>query len=523
MATKRVRPWLPAHPTLLPTDISQWLSDDHLVWFILEMIERLDLSCIIARLDTKDPRGTVPYDPRMMVALLVYAYAVGVFSSRRIERATYEDVAFRVLTGDQHPDHDTIAAFRREHLDDFRSVFVQVLRVAAEMGLVKFGVLGLDGVKILANASKHQAMSYDRMRTDVARLDREIAQLLEMAERTDTEEQARFGDGRQMDLPAELRRRQARKAKIETAMAALEAEARQARLTELHEQAARHEERAADADLDASSRKRAATLASKRAEAIAALEEEVEDRADDDHDPDADLPRHKVPHKPDGTPKDRAQRNFTDADSRIMVRDGDHVVQAFNAQAVVANEHQIVVAGGVGNQSPDAEYLEPLADRVVSNLAEAGLQLPDKTPLVADTGYFSESNVAGAERRGFDPYISTERSKHRRYRLPDPTSDPPDEPVGDAASPPPPPPEPPPMTTRDAMRAKLQTEKGARIYALRKTTPEPVFGQILEVRGFRRFMLRGLRKVRGEWDLVTLTHNVLKLWRSGVALPSPAG
>ncbi|MEZ4234660.1 MAG: transposase [Myxococcota bacterium] len=202
---------------LTPRCCRKWLPNGHLVWFVLELVEQLDFSPFRARLDAKDPRGAVPYDPRMMVALLLYAYAVGVFSSRRIERATYEDVAFRVLTADQHPDHDTIAAFRREHLDDFRALFVQVLRVAGEMGLVRFGVLGLDGVKILANASKHQAMSYDRMTADVARLDKEIAQLLALAEQTDIDEQARFGDGRPMDLPAELlTAREAMRAKLRT-------------------------------------------------------------------------------------------------------------------------------------------------------------------------------------------------------------------------------------------------------------------------------------------------------------------
>src|SRR5688572_26182749 len=181
MPDKSYRPWLPDHPTLLPTDLRRWLPEDHLVWFVLELVERIDITSIEKRIQAKDPRGTQPYDPRMMTALLIYAYAVGVFSSRRIERATYEDVAFRILTGDQQPDHDTIATFRRENLAEFRDLFVQVLRLAATMGLVSFGVLGLDGVKILANASKHQAMSYDRMKKDVARLTKEIEQLLARA------------------------------------------------------------------------------------------------------------------------------------------------------------------------------------------------------------------------------------------------------------------------------------------------------------------------------------------------------
>ena len=330
MTKKPVREWLPAHPTLLPPDIRHWLpdADDHLVWFVLDMIERIDLHPIEARLDARDHRGTVPYDPRMMVALLVYAYAVGVFSSRRIERATYEDVAFRVLTADQHPDHDTIATFRRENLGDFQHVFVQILRIAGQMGLVRFGVLGLDGVKILANASKHQAMSYDRMKSELVRLEEEIARLVAIAEQTDSEEQARFGDGRLMDLPDELRRRQERKAKIKAAMALLEEEAREARLAELREQEARHRAREEDTDEDETTRKRSATLASQRAESIASMEsdaapsdpqsdkEEEEEDDDDGHDDgESDqvgaMPSHRPPHHVDGTPKDKAQRNFT--------------------------------------------------------------------------------------------------------------------------------------------------------------------------------------------------------------------
>lgn len=535
MATKPVRPWNPGQPTLLPTDLQQWLPNTHLVWFILDVIERLDMSRFTDALNRKDPRGTVPYDPRMMAAMLVYAYSVGVFSSRRIERATYEDVAFRVLTADQQPDHDTIAAFRREHLEAFKDLFVQVLRIAHQMGLVGFGVLGLDGVKILANASKHEAMSYDRMRKEIAALQVEIDRLLALAERADADE-ARFGDGRAMDIPAELKRREVRKAKIENALAALEAETQQARMNELAAQRDRHEQRAIDPELDPKSQKLAATLAKQRSERIAEID--AAKPRDDDHDgsdddgeapgPDADLPRHAPDHDADGTPADKAQRNFTDPDSRIMVRDGDHYVQAYNAQAVVDEKHQIIIAVAVGNQPPDAEYLAPMLDRVNANLKAANIAKPDNTPVAADAGYFSEANVAGATDRGFDPYIAPERLKHRRYEVPAPLEDPP--PSENRALDPPPPTEPrtesktqpPTPTPREAMRAKLKTEKGSAIYAKRKTTPEPVFGQILNVRGFRRFSLRGLEKVRGEWFLVSLTHNLLKTWRSGTALPTPA-
>lgn len=535
MPEKSFRPWLPDHPTLLPTDIRQWLPASHLVWFVLDIIDTLDLSPIIDRIRAKDPRGTPPYDPRMMVALLVYGYAVGVRSSRRIERATHEDVAFRILAGGFHPDHDTIATFRRENLETFRNLFVQVLRLAAEVGLVTFGVLGLDGVKILANASKHQAMSYDRMQTELERLQSEVDELLRRAEQSDQEEQARYGDGQLPDLSAELSRRQARIAKIEAAKAALEAEAKQARLAVLQGQVDHHHAKAGDEALPESDRKRAATLAAKREQVYAELAGDGEDDDDDDDGSgpearDGDLPSHRVPHDTSGAPKDKAQRNFTDPDSRIMVRDGDHIVQAYNAQAVVDNEHQIIVAAAVGNQAPDVEYLEPMLRRVNENLDAAGVEKPDASPMAGDAGYFSAENVVAAERLGFDPYISPDRSKHAPPPLgpsPDsdgaaeqsdgesPVDDPPQNEPADpeaSASPAGPP------SPKDAMRAKLQTTRGRAIYAKRKTTPEPVFGQILEARGIRRFLLRGIDRVRGEWDLITLTHNILKIWRSGATM-----
>lgn len=253
MPYKTFRPWLPMQPTLLPTDIARWLPDKHLARFVVEIVDQLDMSPIQLKYHVKDPRGVQPYDPRMMVALLLYAYAVGVFSSRRIERATYEDVAFRVLTGNQQPDHDTIATFRREHLTEIRALFVEVLRIAGRMGLVAFGSLGLDGVKVRANASKHQAMSYDRMKTEEVRLQAEIDELLRHAEQTDSDEALRFGNGELVDIPEELALRQKRKARIQEAIAALEDEARLVRAAELREQQERHETAAADPERIASS------------------------------------------------------------------------------------------------------------------------------------------------------------------------------------------------------------------------------------------------------------------------------
>ena len=310
MPYKTFRPWLPMQPTLLPTDIARWLPDKHLARFVVEIVDQLDMSPIQLKYHVKDPRGVQPYDPRMMVALLLYAYAVGVFSSRRIERATYEDVAFRVLTGNQQPDHDTIATFRREHLTEIRALFVEVLRIAGRMGLVAFGSLGLDGVKVRANASKHQAMSYGRMKAEEARLQAEIDELLRHAEQTDTDEALRFGNGELVDIPEELAlRRRGRRGS--------------------RRPSPRWRRRGSFAPPSCGS-SRSGTRRPQRTPSAS-----------------------RQAHARWRAGGEGAAHN-TDPESRIMVRDGDHYVQAFNAQAVVTEE-QIIVATGVGNQAPDAE------------------------------------------------------------------------------------------------------------------------------------------------------------------------
>lgn len=492
MSTKQYQPWHHNQPMLLPPDLRSWLPEDHLVWFIIDIVEHLDLSELHRAHQEKDPRGQQPYDPRMMVALLLYAYAVGVYSSRRIERATHEDVAFRVLTAGHHPDHSTISGFRRDHLEQIQIWFLEVLRLAHGMGLVSFGLLGLDGTKLKANASKHKAMSYDRMKTEIARLEREIAALLERAEEVDQEEDQRYGDGAMGDLPAELQRREDRLAKIREAKAALEAEAAAVRVAELREQQARHVERAEDPELSEKARRLAATLAEQRREQAEALDDHVDD--DDDDAGGSPLPSHKVKHTGEGQPKDKEQRNFTDPESRIMTEDGGHFIQGYNGQIVVDDENQMIVAHGVSNLGTDAPYFEPMLERTRSAVEALGLDLTDIT-LVADAGYWSVANARAAPQLGFDALISVRRIRHGTSP-PTLTDLPADHP-------------------RTQMLAKLQTEEGQMAYRRRKVLPEPVFGQIKGCRGFRTLLLRGLQKVRGEWALVALTHNLLKMWRSG--------
>jgi len=370
-------------------------------------------------------------------------------SSRKIERKTYEDVAFRVIAGEEHPDHSRINEFRRVHLEALSGLFVQVLRLCQKAGLVKLGKVALDGTKMKANASKHKAMSYQRMGEEEKRLRARVSELLAEAEKVDAKEDAEFGVGRRGDeLPEELQRAETRLKRIREAKKALEAEARQ-----------QHEEA-----------------------------KKAKDHDDPPPPPtETPLPKHKIPTTDEGKPTPKAQRNFTDPESRIM-KTGDGYVQGYNCQAMVDAEHQVIVAQAVTNQPPDAEHLVPM---LVQTVANCGAK-PEK--LLADAGYYSEANACEAEKWNVDPYIATGRQRR---------SEPPPQVLGRPPA---------DMTNKQQMARKLATKDGAAVYARRKVIVEPVFGQTKEARGFRRFLLRGLVKVRHEWSLISLTHNILKLY-----------
>ena len=447
---KTYRPYDPRQSFLLPPSPLEWLPDEHLAYFVLDVVEELKLSAITSKYEA-ETRGQPPHDPRMMVALLVYGYCVGERSSRRIEKKTVEDVAFRVLAGGNHPDHSRISEFRRIHLEALSDLFFQVLMLCRKAKLVKLGHVALDGTKMKANASKHKAMSYQRMKEDEARLKAEIATMFQEAESIDAAEDARHGKDQHGDeLPDELRRRETRLVRIRQLRAELEAEAQQQR------------------------------------------REEAAKRDDDDEPPPAAtgaLPSHKIPTDKGGAPAPKAQRNFTDADSRIMKKGGDYL-QGYNCQAAVDEGHQIIVARAVTNQPPDVEHFAPMVEQVACHCGE-----PPRA-VTADAGYYSEENTAYALTQGIDPHIATGRRKHN---------------------------EPPPVVHGPApkdqglkqwMARKLETKKGAAVYARRKAVVEPVFGQIKEARGIRAFLLRGLDKVRGEWSLIAMTHNLLKLYRA---------
>jgi transposase len=481
---KTYRPYSPEQSFLLPPSPREWLPKGHLAYFILGLVPELDLGAIERVVQAKDPRGERPYSPEMMTSLLLYAYATGVYSSRRIERACVEDVAFRVLASGAQPHFTTVNEFRATHLEALGGLFVQVLKACQSEGLVKLGHVAIDGTKMKANASKHKAMSYERMQKDDARLRAEIQEWFERAEAVDAEEDAQHGA---YDPREEIRLREERLAKMERAKEALKKEVAAARAVRLREQAEELRKKAEEMTRTPTKRAEAATLAKKRDQQASLFD-------DDDQDPpppsvDADLPRNVPPHRPDGTPKPKAQRNFTDPESRIMLRDGAFL-QAYNAQIAVDDEHQIIVAAAVSNQGPDNEYFEPMLRRVVENC--------DAVPetATADNGYFSEAAVRYAEHIGVEPFISV--GKHRNDGTQNATPDLPQHHTN----------------AKLRMRALLESERGREIYALRKATVEPVFGQIRSPRRFGQFSFRGLLKNRCEWLLVCLTHNILKLWRA---------
>jgi len=429
---KTYRPYLPEQDLLLPPSLRDWLPENHLAYFVSDLIDQLDLRAIEGYYEQEE-RGYPPYHPRMMTKVLVYGYCVGVFSSRKLEKHLQEDVGFRVLAAGNEPDFRTISDFRKLHLAALEGLFQQVLRMALELGAMKLGRVAIDGSKVRANASKHKAMSYRRMKEDEKRLREEVRRLLERAEAIDAAEDAEYGRGNRGDeLPAELGRREERLRRIREAKRALE-------------------ERA-------------------RAEAQAEGKEGEE----------------PIKVKPKAT----AQYSFTDPESRIM-KGPDTFVQGYNAQIAVEPILQLIVGQAVTQQANDKQQLLPMMQKV----KEQSGQKP--TAVLADNGYFSEANLRGAAKMRVEAYVAVGKQKHSQTVPPCPRG-----PIPKGA------------TLVERMRRKLQTMAGRAIYARRKVIVEPVFGQIKHRQGFRQFLLRGIQKVRGEWALVCMTHNILKVQRA---------
>jgi transposase len=461
---KTYRPWTPEFYAQQAHTPAAKLPDDDLVFFLIDVVPKLDLARIHAPYQD-ETRGAPPFDPAMMTCLLLYAYCVGVFSSRKIAWACERNLAFLAIVGEARPDFRTISLFRKTHLDAFADVFVQVLRLAKAAGLVRLGTVAVDGTKVQGNASRHKAMSYGYMTQEVERLRAQIAELLQQAQDVDAQDDAALGTRRGDELPEELRRRQDRLATIEAAMKRLEAEAR--------------------AEADAERQRR--------------------DQAEAQRQRTGTKRRGRPPGPIVETPAEEAQINFTEPELSIMKTANKGWDCCGNAQASVDDGCQIILACDVTAECNDKQQAEPMAQATRSQLDQAGITpARDETgarqpiPAALDTGYFSGAAVEGMEREGFDPYIATERQRHHSG-----TTTAAQEPAA------------PPTTAKEKMQAKLKTAEGRAVYARRKAIVEPVFGQIKEARGFRRFLLRGLAKIRGEWRLVCLTHNLLKIWRYG--------
>lgn len=426
MRTKTFRPYDQDTLLLMPPSVRDWVDPESLPAFISDLVDDMDLAPFLAAHD--EPRGMPPYHPAMMLKVLLYGYATGVRSSRKLEERLRFDVGFMFLAGQARPGHKAIGEYRRRHLAAFGQLFLDILLLCQEAGLVKLGRVALDGTKLKANASKHKAMSYGRMDEREAALEAEVARILEEAEATDRAEDERYGDARGDELPVALRTREGRLRKLREARAALEAEAK---------------EQSGD---------------------------------------------------PEAVPKPKAQRNFTDPDSRIMLSKPDGFIYGYNAQAVVDEAHQVIVATSLTTEATDTGSLPDLVDQVETNTGRR----PER--VLADAGYGSDTNLVHLEGKKIDAYIAVRRDKHSSTPAPAPRGRIP----GD-------------LGRRGRMERKLRTKSGRAHYGRRKVIVEPVFGQIKEAMGFRRFSLRGKEKVSAEWHLVCAVHDLAKLFRSGRA------
>lgn len=436
---KTFRPYDPDQLLVLPPSLREWLPEDHLVYFLSDVVEALDLSGIYESYG--EERGYPPYHPLLMTKLLLYGYARGIYSSRKLARACEEDIAFRVLCAGEGPDFRTIAAFRKRHLEALSGLFLQVLQLCREAGLAKLGHVAIDGTKLRANASRHKAMSYGRMQEEEQRLQEEIARLLAQAQAEDAADDERYGPEQRGDeLPAELAHRQSRLKRIQEAKAALEQQAREA------------------------------------AEAAGAAE------------------------AAQVVPEPKAQRNFTDPESRILLDSSKAFVQGYNAQVAVDHESQVIVATDVLQAATDKGQLVPMVLQLVDTLEE----VPEAVS--ADAGYWVEEEVETLAYYQIPAYVAPGKIRHRQWReqevVPEPLPE--------------------DLSTKERMRYLLRTERGRAEYDKRKITAEPVLGQIKGARGFRQFLLRGLGQVQAEWRLLCTVHNLLKLFSASRRAAPPA-
>ena len=435
-------------PYLFPPSVQDYLPDDHLARFVVDIVDQLDLNHLSA---VYTGRGSKPFDPAMLVSLLFYGYATGVFSSRKLEKASYDSIAFRYVCANTNPDHDTINSFRKRFLQELAALFVEILVVAEAMGLVKLGTVSLDGTKIKANASKHKALSWDYANRLEAQLKQEVEELLRLAEEAD---QGSLPE--EMDIPAELKRREERLAAIVRAQEEIEVRAQE-----------RFEREQAEYEEKLAKREARAKKTGKK-------------------------PRGKPPKPPTAGPRGKDQVSLTDEESRIMPTSGGGFDQAYNAQAGVDVESHLIVEQHVTQHTNDKQEIEP----ALAAIEHLPAVLGEVKKLLADTGYFSKANVEKCVEGGIEPLIAEKRQSHNIPLMERFSEDP----------------EPPPNATAvQAMRHRLQTQEGKAVYAKRKATVETVFGIVKDVLAFRQFLLRGLEAVQSEWSLVCIGWNLKRM------------
>jgi transposase len=434
---------------LFPPSIQDWLPEEHLARFIVDIVSQLDLRPLS---EAYSGKGFKAYHPEIMLSLLFYGYATGIFSSRKIEQATYDSVAFRFISANTHPDHDTIATFRKRFINQLKPFFVEILMLAREMGLLKLGKVSLDGTKVKANASRHHALSWNHANKLEEQLKAEVDEIIRLAEQADSEE---IPEG--MNVPEELRRRQDRLDAIAQAKVKIE-------------------ERAAE---------RFAQEQKNYEEKVSERQAKAENTGK--------KPRGPEPKPPTPGPRKKDQVNLTDEESRIMPSSDKGFVQAYNGQAAVDVETMLIVESHISQSPNDKQEVTP----TLASLNELPEELGEIDTILADAGYYSDANAASCMQSGMEPYIPPNRDKHNQplvQRFTDPAPLPEDaEPI-------------------DKMRNKLKTVEGRKIYSVRKSTVEPVFGIIKNVLGFRQFFLRGLEAVSGEWTLVSMAWNLKRMF-----------
>ena len=435
-------------PYLFPPSVQDYLPDDHLARFVVDIVDQLDLNHLSA---VYTGRGSKPFHPAMLVSLLFYGCATGVFSSRKLEKASYDSIAFRYVCANTNPDHDTINSFRKRFLQELAALFVEILVVAEAMGLVKLGTVSLDGTRIKANASKHKALSWDYANRLEAQLKQEVEELLRLAEEAD---QGSLPE--EMDIPAELKRREERLAAIVRAQEEIEVRAQE-----------RFEREQAEYEEKLAKREARAKKTGKK-------------------------PRGKPPKPPTAGPRGKDQVSLTDEESRIMPTSGGGFDQAYNAQAGVDVESHLIVEQHVTQHTNDKQEIEP----ALAAIEHLPAVLGEVKKLLADTGYFSKANVEKCVEGGIEPLIAEKRQSHNIPLMERFSEDP----------------EPPPNATAvQAMRHRLQTQEGKAVYAKRKATVETVFGIVKDVLAFRQFLLRGLEAVQSEWSLVCIGWNLKRM------------